>query len=131
VPQLGLVLIGDDVEIGSGTAVDRGALENTIIEKNTKIDNLVQIAHGVKIGVGCFLAAQVGIAGSAKIGNYVQIGGKVGIVGHIKIGDGAKIAACSGVAKDVPNGAVVAGSPAVPINDWLRSTVILKKLVKR
>ncbi|MDR1494804.1 MAG: UDP-3-O-(3-hydroxymyristoyl)glucosamine N-acyltransferase [Rickettsiales bacterium] len=130
IPQIGLVIIGDNVEIGSSTCIDRGALEDTVIGKDTKIDNLVQIAHGVRVGIGCFMAAQVGIAGSAVIGNYVQIGGKAGILGHISIGDGAKIAACSGVAKSVAAGAVVAGIPAMVMGDWLKSTVVLKKLVR-
>jgi UDP-3-O-[3-hydroxymyristoyl] glucosamine N-acyltransferase len=131
IPQIGLVLIGDDVEIGSGTTIDRGALDDTVIGNNTKIDNLVQIAHGVKIGMGCFLAAQVGIAGSTKIGNHVQMGGKVGVVGHLTIGDGAKIAAGSGVAKNVAEGTSVGGCPAMPINDWIKSTVVLKNLARR
>ncbi|MDR3078761.1 MAG: UDP-3-O-(3-hydroxymyristoyl)glucosamine N-acyltransferase [Rickettsiales bacterium] len=130
IPQVGLVLLGDNVEIGSGTCVDRGTLENTTIGSNTKIDNMVQIAHGVRIGVGCLLAAQVGIAGSSVIGDYVHIGGQVGIAGHLTIGDRVKIAACSGVAKDVEAGAMVAGSPAMAMGSWLRSTVILKKLAK-
>ncbi|GHU28028.1 UDP-3-O-acylglucosamine N-acyltransferase [Bacilli bacterium] len=131
IPQIGIVIVGDNVEIGSASCIDRGALEDTVIGDNTKIDNLVQIAHGVKIGVGCFIAAQVGIAGSTKIGNYVQIGGKAGIIGHIEIGDQVQIAAHSGIAKSVENGTAVAGCPAMPIAEWRKSVMIIKRLATR
>lgn len=131
IPQLGIVEISDYVEIGSCVTIDRGAQNNTKIGKCTKIDNLVQIAHGVQIGDGCFFAAQVGIAGSTTVGNYVQLGGKAGIAGHIKIGDMAQVAASSGVMKDVENGSVVAGAPAMPIRDWHKTTILLKKLLKK
>lgn len=131
IPQLGIVEISDFVEIGSCVTIDRGAQNNTKIGKCTKIDNLVQIAHGVQIGEGCFLAAQVGIAGSTVVGNYVQMGGKVGIAGHVKIGDMVQIAANSGIMKDAENGSVLAGAPAIPIKDWHRTTILLKKMLKR
>lgn len=131
IPQLGIVEISDYVEIGSCVTIDRGAQNNTKIGKCTKIDNLVQIAHGVQIGDGCFFAAQVGIAGSTTVGNYVQMGGKVGIAGHIKIGDMAQIAASSGVMKDVKSCSIIAGAPAMPIKDWHRTTILLKKLLKK
>ncbi|MDR1426100.1 MAG: UDP-3-O-(3-hydroxymyristoyl)glucosamine N-acyltransferase [Rickettsiales bacterium] len=131
IPHVGLVLIGDGVEIGAGSSIDRGVLEDTVIGQNTKIDNLIQIAHGVKIGANCFLAAQVGIAGGTSVGDYVQMGGKVGIAGHLKIGSRVKIAAYSGVTKDIEDDAAVGGYPAMPIGDWKKSTVILKKLIRR
>jgi UDP-3-O-[3-hydroxymyristoyl] glucosamine N-acyltransferase len=130
IPHRSHVEIGDYVEIGSSTCVDQGVLENTVIASHTKIDNLVQIAHGVKIGSGCFIAAQVGIAGSAVIGDHVQVGGKAGIANHVKIGSGVQIAACSGVTKDLEENTVVGGFPAVPIKEWQRSIALLRKLAK-
>ncbi|MFK8040308.1 MAG: UDP-3-O-(3-hydroxymyristoyl)glucosamine N-acyltransferase [Rickettsiaceae bacterium] len=128
--HIGLVLIGDDVEIGSNSTVDRGSTKNTIIESGCRIDNLVQIAHNVKIGVGSVVVAQVGIAGSSDIGRYCQLGGQVGVSGHIKINDFAQIAAKTGIIQEVEESQIVAGYPAVPIKDWHRQTVILKNLVK-
>lgn len=118
--QLGLVEIADNVEIGANTCVDRGAIENTKIGEGTKIDNLVQIGHNVTIGKGTVIAGTTAIAGSTKIGNFVQIGGSVAINGHITINDGAKIAGMSGVMRDVPPMAVVAGAPAIPFREWHR-----------
>jgi len=112
IPQAGGVIICDDVEIGANTTVDRGTLGDTVIGKGTKIDNLVQIAHNVKIGEYCFLAGQSGVAGSTIIEDDVTIAGQVGIAGHLHIGAGAIIAAQAGVSKDIPTGAVVIGSPA-------------------
>jgi len=112
IPQAGGVLICDDVEIGANTTIDRGTLGDTTIGKGTKIDNLVQIAHNVKIGEYCFLAGQSGVAGSTVIEDGVTIAGQVGIAGHLHIGAGAIIAAQAGVSKDIPTGAVVIGSPA-------------------
>jgi UDP-3-O-[3-hydroxymyristoyl] glucosamine N-acyltransferase len=129
VPQLGGVIIGDDVEIGANTCVDRGSGPNTVIGEGTKIDNQVQIGHNVEIGRCCIIVAQVGIAGSARIGDHVVIGGQVGIAGHIKIGAGVKIAACSGVMKDVEAGKTIGGSPAMNIRDWHKSTLIIEKMV--
>ncbi|MDR2778651.1 MAG: UDP-3-O-(3-hydroxymyristoyl)glucosamine N-acyltransferase [Rickettsiales bacterium] len=131
IPQLGLVVIGNNVEIGSGTCIDRGALENTTIGDNSKLDNLVQIGHGVRIGRSCFITAQVGIAGSTVIGNYAQIGGKAGIAGHITIGERVKIAAYSGIMKNIGDDEAVGGIPAMPVEDWHRLTIALKKLIKR
>lgn len=131
VPQLGRVLIEDNVEIGSGTCIDRGSGPDTIIGKNTKIDNLVQIGHNVHIGQHVVIAAQVGIAGSTKIGNGVMIGGQVGISGHVTIGDGAKLAAQAGIMTDVPAGSTYGGSPAVPARDWHKRTVAVANLVKK
>ena len=129
VPQLGGVVIGDDVEVGANTCIDRGSGPNTIIGDGTKIDNLVQIGHNVEIGRGCIIVAQVGIAGSSRIADYVVIGGQAGLSGHIKIGQGAKIAAGSGVMKDVEPGKTVGGSPAMNIRDWHKSTLIIEKMV--
>ena len=129
VPQLGGVVIGDDVEIGANTCIDRGSGPNTIIGDGTKIDNLVQIGHNVEIGKYCVIVAQVGIAGSTKLADYAVIGGQAGLSGHIKIGVGAKIAAGSGVIKDVEAGKTVGGLPAVNIRDWHKATLLIEKMV--
>jgi len=112
VPQVGNVIIQEDVEIGAGVTIDRGALGSTIIGRGTKIDNLVQIAHNVIVGEHCLLVSQVGIAGSTRIGHHVTIAGQAGVAGHLKIGDGAVIAAKSGVMTDIPAGEHWAGAPA-------------------
>lgn len=130
VPQLGRVIIGNDVEIGSGTCIDRGAGPDTVIGDHSKIDNLVQIGHNVQIGKYVVIAAQCGIAGSTHIGDGAMLGGQVGLSGHIKIGAKAKLAAQAGVMGDVPAGATYGGSPAVPIMDWHRQTAKIAKLVR-
>lgn len=112
IPQAGRVVIGDDVEIGANCSIDRGTLGDTVISKGTKLDNLIQVAHNVKIGEYCFIAAQSGIAGSSRIEDRVTIAGQVGVAGHLKIGEGAIVAAQSGVSKDVPPGTIVFGYPA-------------------
>jgi UDP-3-O-[3-hydroxymyristoyl] glucosamine N-acyltransferase len=122
VPQLGRVIIQDGVTIGAGTCVDRGAWDDTVIGENTKIDNMVQIAHNVRIGRNCAIAAQVGMSGSVIVGDGVQMGGQVGIADHAHIGDGAAIAAQSGITKGVPAGQVWAGYPARPTRQWARET---------
>jgi UDP-3-O-[3-hydroxymyristoyl] glucosamine N-acyltransferase len=131
IPQLGRVIIENDVEIGSNTTIDRGAEPDTIIGAGTRIDNLVQIAHNVQIGENCVIVAQVGIAGSTKLGRYVVAAGQVGVTGHLQIGDGAKIAAQSGIMRDVAAGETVAGSPAVPFREWQRQTIALMRLGKK
>ncbi|MDR2902700.1 MAG: UDP-3-O-(3-hydroxymyristoyl)glucosamine N-acyltransferase [Lactobacillales bacterium] len=128
VPQLGRVIIGDDVEIGSGTTVDRGAMNDTEIGSGTRIDNLVQVAHNVKLGKCCIMVSQVGIAGSCEFGDFVVAGGQVGFAGHLKIGTGAQIAAQSGLMNDVPAGGIFMGSPAVPRRDYMRQVIAIQRL---
>ena len=131
IPQLGRVIIGDDVEIGSNTTIDRGAEADTIIGCGTRLDNLVQIAHNVEVGENCVMVAQSGIAGSSQLGRFVVVAGQVGIAGHLQVGDGAKIAAQSGVMRDIGKGETVAGYPSVSVRDWHRQTVALKKLAEK
>jgi UDP-3-O-[3-hydroxymyristoyl] glucosamine N-acyltransferase len=128
VPQVGQVIIYDDVEIGANVTIDRGALGPTIIGKGTKIDNLVQIAHNVTIGENCLLVAQVGLAGSTKLGNYVTLAGQVGLAGHLKIGDQAIVAAKSGVMHDIPAGGKWFGIPAQPDRQAKRQLIALQQL---
>ena len=130
VPQLGRVIIEDDVDIGANAAIDRGAGPDTVIGAGSKIDNLVQIAHNVKVGRGCVITGQCGISGSTKLGDFVSMGGQSGIAGHLTIGAGAQIAAQSGVIGDVSSGVVVGGLPARPRRDWLRATALLMKMAK-
>ena len=131
VPQLGRVMIHDEVEIGANSCIDRGALGDTVIGQGTKIDNLVQIAHNVRIGRHCVLAAQTGISGSCVIGDGVFMGGQVGLSDHLTIGDGAQIAAGSGLMRDVPPGERWGGAPARTVREWLRETAALSKLAKK
>jgi UDP-3-O-[3-hydroxymyristoyl] glucosamine N-acyltransferase len=128
VPQIGHVIIGDDVEIGSNVSIDRGALGTTTIGKGTKIDNLVHIAHNVEIGEHCLLCAQVGIAGSAKIGNYVVMGGQVGIASHLKIGNMVTVASKSGVMHSIPDGEKWLGAPAQPDREMKRQYIAIQRL---
>lgn len=128
VPQMGNVVLEDDVEVGSNTTIDRATIGSTIVHAGAKIDNLVQIAHNVEIGSHTVIAAQTGISGSTKVGKGVMIGGQVGIVGHIKIGDGAKINAQSGVSKSLENGKAVTGSPAYDYTAALRSQAVSRRL---
>ena len=131
ISQVGRVVIGDDADIGSNCAIDRGSLGDTIIGPMTALDNLVQIGHNVKIGRSCVFAGQAGVAGSTTIGDYVMVGGGVSISDHLTIGNGAKIAGKSGVMRDVAAGETVAGYPAVPVRQWHRQTAALAKLVAK
>jgi UDP-3-O-[3-hydroxymyristoyl] glucosamine N-acyltransferase len=127
-PQLGRVIIQDGVTIGANTCIDRGAFDDTVVGENTKIDNLVQVAHNVRLGRNCLLAAHTGISGSVSVGDGVAFGGRAGIADHVRIGAGAKIAAAAGVMKDVPEREVWGGSPARPLRRWLRETAWLHKM---
>jgi UDP-3-O-[3-hydroxymyristoyl] glucosamine N-acyltransferase len=128
VPQVGQVIVQDDVEIGANVTIDRGALGPTIIGKGTKIDNLVQIAHNVTFGEHCLVVAQVGVAGSTKIGSHTILAGQVGIIGHLKIGNNVIIAAQSGIIHDIPDGGKWLGSPAQPDRQAKRQLIALHHL---
>lgn len=129
IPQLGNVVIEDNVEIGSNVSIDRATMGSTIIRKGVKLDNLIQIAHNVEIGENTVIAAQTGIAGSTKLGKNCMIGGQVGIVGHLKIADGTKIGAQSGIPSDVKKeNTVLLGYPAIDHRDFLRCSIVFKKL---
>jgi UDP-3-O-[3-hydroxymyristoyl] glucosamine N-acyltransferase len=129
VPQLGRVVIEDDVEFGANCAIDRGAIGDTVIGKGTMFDNLVHIAHNVQIGHHCLIAGQVGIAGSTVIGPYVMMGGQAGVSDHLTVGAGARLAAKAGVTKDVAARETVGGYPAQPVKQWHRQVVWLKTMV--
>ncbi len=131
IPQLGRVIIGNDVEIGANACVDRGALDDTVIGDGCRIDDLVMVAHNVKLGRGCILVSQTGIAGSCTFGDYVVCGGQTGFADHLNIGSGAQVGAQSGIMRDIEPGAVVMGSPAVPIKDFMRQVSYLQKAVKK
>ncbi|MBI9018739.1 MAG: UDP-3-O-(3-hydroxymyristoyl)glucosamine N-acyltransferase [Phycisphaerae bacterium] len=128
IPQIGGVVIEDDVEMGAGCAIDRGTLGNTVVGKGTKLSNLVTIGHNSQVGQHCLLVAQVGIAGSTTIGNYCVFGGQSGVIGHITLGNGCQVAAQSGVTNHLKDGAMVAGMPAMPINKAKRSMMSLQYL---
>ena len=131
VPQIGRVIVQDDVEIGANTTIDRGASRDTVIGEGTKIDNLVQIAHNVVIGRHCIIVSGAGISGSTTLEDYVVLGGQVGVVGHIRIGRGSQIAATSNVNSDVPPGSRWGGTPAKPVRTWFRELTTLTRLAER
>jgi UDP-3-O-[3-hydroxymyristoyl] glucosamine N-acyltransferase len=128
VPQIGYVLIHDDVEIGANVTIDRGALGPTVIGRGSKIDNLVQLAHNVVLGENCLIVAQAGIAGSTKLGHHVTLAGQVGLAGHLKIGNRVTVAAQSGVMHDIPDGEKWFGSPAQPDRQMKRQVLALQQL---
>jgi UDP-3-O-[3-hydroxymyristoyl] glucosamine N-acyltransferase len=128
VPQIGRVIVQSDVEIGANSAIDRGALKDTIIGEGTKIDNLVQIGHNAVVGRHCVIVGQVGIAGSATLGDFVVVGGQGGVAGHITVGAGAQIAGASHAKDSVPAGARMVGTPAKPLREWAREQNALKRL---
>ena len=119
-PHIGKVILEDDIEIASGCTIDRGSVDDTVIGKNTYLDNQVHIAHNVKIGSNCMIAGQVGFAGSSILGNNVSIGGQAGISGHLKIGNNVKIGGGSGVIKDISDNQIVMGYPALPLKEFLK-----------
>lgn len=128
IPQIGIVVLEDDVEIGANSCVDRAAIEVTRIGRGTKLDNLVQIAHNCQIGEDCMIVSQVGISGSAKIGNHVTLAGQVGVAGHLTIGDNVMVGAQSGVPSSLPANAAYSGSPTMPHKEWLRSAMVVPRL---
>ena len=128
IPQMGIVSIGDDVEIGANTTVDRATMGTTVVGDGTKLDNLIQVAHNVSIGSHTVIAAQAGVAGSAHVGSHCMIGGQVGVAGHIKVGDGVKIGAQSGIPNNVADGAVLMGYPAVPAREFMKQAALIKRL---
>ncbi len=130
VPQAGIVRIEDDVELGACTCVDRATLGETVIARGAKIDNLVQLAHNVKVGQHSLLVAQCGVSGSTELGAGVILAGQVGVVGHLRLGDGARVGAQSGVSRDLDDGETVSGSPAIAHREWLRMSAALPRLAE-
>ncbi len=127
VPQVGRVILGDGVEIGANSCVDRGAGGDTVLGPGTRLDNLVQVGHNVRTGRGCVIVAQVGIAGSVELGDFVVIAGQAGIAGHLTLGDGVRVGAQAGVASSVPAGTDVVGSPAWPAKEFMRAIMWLRR----
>ena len=131
IPQVGIVRIDDDVEIGAGSTIDRAALGETVIGAGTKIDNLVQIGHNVKVGRHCLLVSQVGIAGSTSLGDHVVVAGQSGFAGHLEIGNRVQVAAKSAVLDDVPDDTKVMGIPAIPFREFARREAALRKMTRK
>ena len=128
IPQVGIVIIEDDVEIGANTTIDRAALGATIIRRGAKIDNLVQIAHNCVIGAHSIIVSQVGVSGSTKLGEFVTLGGQVGVAGHLEIGDRVMVGAKSGIHNDIPAGQVYSGYPAMPHKQWLKAAMAVPRV---
>jgi len=128
IPQLGIVVIEDDVELGANVTVDRATFGRTVIRRGTKVDNLVQVAHNVTVGEDCILVAQVGIAGSTTLGRHVMVGGQAGLSDHLQIGDRVMIAARSGVNRNVSSGQIVSGAPVMPHEVWVKSQAVIPRL---
>ncbi len=131
VPHLGRVVLGDDVEVGANTTIDRGSTGDTTIGDGSRLDNLVQIGHNVSLGRCCVVVAQVGVSGSVVLEDFVQIGGQAGVAGHLRVGQGARIGAQAGVMSDVPPGAAQVGSPAQPRHEVFRQIATLKRLARK
>lgn len=131
VPQLGRVVIEDDVEVGANTMIDRGSSQDTVIGAGSRLDNAVQIAHNVRLGRCCVIVSQAGISGSTILGDYVTLAGQAGLTGHLRIGDGARIGAQAGVMADVPPRATVVGSPAEPVKDFFKQVAFLRRMMRR
>ncbi|MEJ0020500.1 MAG: UDP-3-O-(3-hydroxymyristoyl)glucosamine N-acyltransferase [Acetobacteraceae bacterium] len=130
VPQLGRVVLEDDVEVGANTTIDRGSMHDTLIGAGSRLDNLVQIGHNVRLGRGCVIVSQVGISGSTILEDHVMVAGQAGLTGHLRIGRRARIGAQAGVMADVPDGADVVGSPAQPVREFFRHVAVLRRLVR-
>jgi UDP-3-O-[3-hydroxymyristoyl] glucosamine N-acyltransferase len=130
VPQLGRVLIDDDVEVGANTTIDRGTLEDTVIGAGTRIDNLVQIGHNVRIGRACVIVAQVGISGSTVLEDQVVLAGQAGVAGHLRIGAGSRIGAKAGVMADVPPRSEMVGAPAQPVKTFFKETATIRRWIR-
>ena len=131
VPQLGRVILEDDVEVGANTTIDRGSMRDTVIGAGSRLDNLVQIGHNVLLGRCCVIVAQVGISGSTVLEDFVRVGGQAAMAGHLRIGRGAQIGAQAGVISDAPAGATLLGSPAQPRKEFFRQVATLKRMARR
>ena len=131
VPQLGRVILQDDVSVGAGSCIDRGAWDDTVVGEGTKIDNLVQVAHNVRLGRGCLLAGHVGLSGSVNVGDGAQFGGRAGVADHLTIGAGARVLAAAGVMKDIPAGETWVGAPARPVRQFMRETAWVTRAAQK
>jgi UDP-3-O-[3-hydroxymyristoyl] glucosamine N-acyltransferase len=131
VPQLGRVILEDDVEVGANTTIDRGSAGDTVIGAGSRLDNLVMIGHNVRLGRCCVIVSQAGISGSTLLGDFVMVAGQAGLTGHLRIGDRARIGAQAGVMSDVPAGADIVGSPAEPLRDFFRQVAYLRRAARR
>lgn len=128
IPQIGIVIVEDNVEIGANTCIDRATMGATVLHQGVKLDNLIQVAHNVEVGSHTVMASQVGVAGSTKIGQWCMFGGQVGVAGHIQVGDQVKCGAQTGIAGSIPSGKTIQGSPAIDAKNFARSSVVYKKL---